>query len=393
MRYVRPVSAALLFSGVVAASAETAAPRNVDLKATDGTKLAATYFAGGKASPGILLLHQCNSERSSWNGLATQLAEKGFHVLTVDYRGYGESGGDRFLEIPPAERTRIFNEKWPGDIDTAFAFLRAQPGVDGKRIGAGGASCGVNQSIHLSRRHPEVRSLVLLSGNTNRIGRMHLRGAKGVPLMIAAADDDDGIVQAMSWIDASSGNPANTFVRYATGGHGTDMFQTHPDLPGKIVSWYDATLRGGKSPPAAGTPRPADPTIAMLLTMDEPGGAARVSEQLRAEQKKNPKADILAPAVVNQLGYEAIQTGDTKSAVSIMQVNVDARPSSSNAWDSLGDAYLADGQREKAREASEKALALVESDAAEPAERKKLIRESAQQKLEELNGSGSAPRP
>lgn len=67
-----------------------------------------------------------------------------------------------------------------------------------------------------------------------------------------------------------------------------------------------------------------------------------------------------------------------------MQSNVDAHPTSSNAWDSLGDAYLADGQRGKAREASEESLKLVDSDPDEPEDQRKLIRESAQARLEKL---------
>ena len=232
MRNVVRLSLALSLSGVLSAAGEPVAGKAVELKASDGTRLAASYFAAAKPGPGILLLHQCNRERSTWNGLAEQLAGKGFHVLTLDYRGYGESGGARHTELSGPERVRLTAEKWPGDVDVAFAYLRAQPGVNAAIIGAGGASCGVNQSIQLARRHPEVKSLALLSGNSDREGRRYLRTAK-LPLLIAAADDDGGIVQTMEFIDASSGNPANRFLQYDKGGHGTDMFTARPELPGR----------------------------------------------------------------------------------------------------------------------------------------------------------------
>lgn len=380
MKHALRLSLALSFSGVMAAAAEPVSSRPVHLEAPDGTKLAATLYTSERPGPGILLLHQCNRDRSSWKGLAEQLAGKGFHVLTLDYRGYGESGGARHTELTGPERVRLTTETWPGDVDVAFAYLRAQPGVRGASIGAGGASCGVNQSIQLSRRHPEVKSLVLLSGNTDRQGRQHL-GSSKLPLLLSAADDDGGAVQTMEWIDASSANPSNRFLRYAKGGHGTEMFQAHPELPGKIVSWYEATLSG--KPPAS-RPRPVSAETRLLVLMDEPGGPARVAETLAAERKKNPGADVLAPAFVNQLGYEALQGGDTGSSVAIMRGNVEALPGSSNAWDSLGDAYLADGQREKAREAAEKSLALVDTDRSENEERRAAIRQSAQQKLDRL---------
>ena len=108
-----------LSCGVSAWSAE----RVVDLTAGDGTKLKATYFAAAKPGPGVLLLHQCNRQRKIWDGLAQQLAAAGINVLTLDYRGYGESGGDRFDKLPQQEAVQIQAEKWPGDIDTAIAGL------------------------------------------------------------------------------------------------------------------------------------------------------------------------------------------------------------------------------------------------------------------------------
>ena len=69
--------------------------RDVDIKAPDGTNLKASYFSVGRPGPAMILLHQCNMDRHAWDGLAKDLAEAGFHVLTVDFRGYGESGGGR----------------------------------------------------------------------------------------------------------------------------------------------------------------------------------------------------------------------------------------------------------------------------------------------------------
>jgi dienelactone hydrolase len=375
----------LLLAGIrPAAAADPVAGEPATIAAPDGTKLAVTFYSPGRPGPGILLLHQCNRDRSSWNDLAESLARAGFHVLTLDYRGYGESGGDRHLDLSREEQVRRVNTLWPGDVDAAFAFLRSRPGVS-KVYGAGGASCGVNESIQLSRRHPEIKSLALLSGNSDKEGRAHLKTKASPPLFLAAADDDGSVVETMAWIDASSGNPANRFVEYETGGHGTVLFGPHPELPGEIVAWYEATLEGkGKPASTDNAARRASPRIRLLLAADEPGGFARVIATLTAERKRDPKASILAEPFVNSLGYTAIQAGETKSAVAILRMNVDAKPGSSNAWDSLGDAYLADGQSEKAREAAEKSLKLIDADPDVPEGRRKLIRENAQAKLDRL---------
>jgi alpha-beta hydrolase superfamily lysophospholipase len=70
---------------------EIPAPKVVDLTAADGTKLKGTYFAAGKPGPGVLLLHQCGEQRSNWDEITTRLGAAGINVLTLDYRGHGET--------------------------------------------------------------------------------------------------------------------------------------------------------------------------------------------------------------------------------------------------------------------------------------------------------------
>src|SRR5882724_8422815 len=121
----------------------------------------------------------------------------------------------------------------------------AQPEVQHDKISAGGASCGVNNSIQLARRHPEVKSLMLLSGPNNRDGRLFLISSK-LPIFTAVANDDKyaGTVESMQWLSSISPNAASRFARFPNGGHGAEMFAAHPDLTGVITQWFDATLHG-----------------------------------------------------------------------------------------------------------------------------------------------------
>lgn len=385
-RTLRICALCVVLAVAVVCVAQTApASRVVDLTAPDGTPLKATYFAAAKPGPGVILFHQCNQERKSWNDLAARLAGSGIHVLTVDYRGYGESGGKRQDQLTPQERQQVAIEKWPGDMDKAFEYLVTQPGVKRDLIGAGGASCGVNQSIQLARRHPEVKSLVLLSGNTDHDGRVFLKNSPKLPVFGSAAEGDQGAVEIMQWTLAMSENAGTRFVHYQNGGHGTEMFAAHKELPGMIVDWYTTTLikTPGRAPVAPESER-VPKGASVLGILDEPGGAAKISAQLEAARKKDPKATLFPEGLVNVLGYEHMQRGDTKGAIEILKLNASAYPNSANTYDSLADAYLADGQRDLARENAQKALAMLASDSSVPEDRKKLIRESAEQKLKQL---------
>src|SRR6185436_14687856 len=155
MPYAFAISLLLLIltSPAVAQSPQTG--RDVAVTAPDGTALKATYYASAQPGPAVLLLHMCNTTRKSWEPLGPQLAGAGIHALSVDYRGFGESGGDRYDTLAPQDAQTVITEKWPGDIDAAYDFLVAQPGVDKARIGVAGGSCGVTQAVRVARRHPE----------------------------------------------------------------------------------------------------------------------------------------------------------------------------------------------------------------------------------------------
>jgi hypothetical protein len=85
--------------------------------------------------------------------------------------------------------------------------------------------------------------------------------------------------------------------------------------------------------------------------------------------------------------------GETKLGVEIMKLVVTAYPDSADAYDSLSDAYLADGEKDLARQTAEKALALLDSHAAPASswsntdERRKLIRDGAQDNLKQLGAA------
>jgi hypothetical protein len=236
----------------------------------------------------------------------------------------------------------------------------------------------------LARRHTEVKSLVLLSEGTDREGRAFLRKSPGLPLFLAAADDDEdlGVVDVMEWLRDLSPDPSSVFVHYATGGHGVVMFEAHKELPGKIVEWFETTLI--KTPGSAPVTRKAGAMSAesrFLDMTDEPGGVSKAVIFFNDERKRNPKSAPIPELMMNRLGYEHLQEGDAKGAIEILKLNVLAFPNSPNAYDSLGDAYLADGQMQLARENAKKTLELLATDTVDDQARRDSIKASAELKL------------
>ena len=387
---------------IASSAAAQPAPRDVDIAAPDGIRLKGTWFAaappaqaGGVASaaPTVLLLHMCNTTRASWHPVAGQLAAAGINALTIDNRGFGESGGPRFAGIVVPERQREVTDKWPADFDAVFAWLAGQPGVSKTRIGVGGGSCGVNNAVQLARRHPEIRSLVLLAGGTDYAGVQYLSQHPWLPIFTAAAADDQydsDAPELMRWFAEFTGNRRNRFVGFKDGRHGTEMFVPHPELPRRIVEWFSDTLMTSPADPGAPFTATQTPASEFWGVLNQANSGALATRQFRQARQRDRSVFLFPQSIVNQLAYTRLRSGEKDDAVELFKLNVEAFPASSNAYDSLADGYIALGQNDLALAAEEKCLELLPADTLND-EFRALLRRGAEQKIAMLKSRRKTP--
>lgn len=368
------------------ALAQKASRKDLDITALDGIKLRATYFSAGKPAPGVLLLHMCNTTRKSWEPVAAGLSHAGINVLTIDNRGFGESGGPRFEGATPEVIQRL-QDKWPGDFDAAYDFLVAQPGVDKTRIAVGGGSCGVNNAISLAERHPDVKALVLLAGSTDLKGLNYIADHPEVPIFTAAAADDEynpATLQLMQWTSELSGNPRSKFSGFKDGRHGTEIFGPHPELVTQIVNFLvDTLVTHPVEFKAAFTPRKT-PASEFWRLAHQPRGATRATTFFRETQKHNPDAVVVQEYPVNLVAYDKLQHGENQDAIELFKLNTEMYPASANAEDSLSDGYLAAGQKSVALAAEEKCLELLPRDPLTDSQFKAQLEQHAKEKIAKL---------
>lgn len=93
--------------------------------------------------------------------------------------------------------------------------------------------------------------------------------------------------------------------------------------------------------------------IALLPVFAKDGVAAGLNKY---KELKTDETYELNEADLNRTGYSLLQNGKVKEAIEVFKINVAEFPDSWNTYDSLGEAYMADGQKDNAIANYEKSI-------------------------------------
>lgn len=143
----------LIVVSILLSSASAYADEKVPLSVSNGQEvkfkaredspflLAADYYTGAKRSGGVIVLHDCKSDRSRYSEMADSLFQQGLHTLALDLRGYGGSVSPEFSrDIIKQKATDIISYQsemallttyWQDDLRAAYQFLRSK--IDSKQ--------------------------------------------------------------------------------------------------------------------------------------------------------------------------------------------------------------------------------------------------------------------
>ncbi|NWJ41618.1 MAG: alpha/beta fold hydrolase [Geothrix sp.] len=246
----------------------TAAPADMALTSSDGYTLKGTLTlpaAKGKV-PVVILAHQFGADRSGWAPLAERLAARGIGTLALDLRGHGASTRKNGVDVAVtgdfmASAKAVGFDQIPADLAQAAAWLRKQPGVDGRRIGLAGSSVGAF-SVLLAA--PEVKPVAVLSlsaAGTGAFGegaRERLKGAtlrgKASTLVLASTGDKDAYETALALKDL----PGVALNLKEGDEHGFAYFKARADLMAVFFGEYLTYHHTGKAY-ATAPKKPATP--------------------------------------------------------------------------------------------------------------------------------------
>ncbi len=92
-------------------------------------------------------------------------------------------------------------------------------------------------------------------------------------------------------------------------------------------------------------------------TLTEKGVEAMIADYQKLKLAEDPNLYI-SESDLNGFGYQLLNKKQVNVAIEVLKLNVEAYPQSANVYDSLGEAYLMRGDKEKAIENYKSALAI-----------------------------------
>jgi CubicO group peptidase (beta-lactamase class C family) len=120
-----------------------------------------------------------------------------------------------------------------------------------------------------------------------------------------------------------------------------------------------ALALGGPQPALDWLKYPAyDSQVPRLSRAIRQDGVQAALQAYRARRDAAPKTESIGENEMNSLGYAFLQMKKIPEAIAIFRLNVEAFPNSSNVYDSLGEAYMAAGDKALAIDNYERSLQL-----------------------------------
>lgn len=217
-------------------------PERIQYVTDDGVTIVGDWVTATTTVGAVILLHMMPTTRQSWAVLQRALAQRGLASLAIDLRGHGDS--TRGPEGRPLDYKKFREDEHVSsihDVRGAYQWLRAR-GIDRDRIAVVGASIGANLALQFLSEEPQVPAAGLLSPGESYHG-------------VDAANVTDYVLPHQGvWMAASGGDDAYSastaelfmknlqveqkiHEKLLGAGHGTKMFETHPELADKLADW------------------------------------------------------------------------------------------------------------------------------------------------------------
>ena len=134
--------------------------QEVEVLSARGEKMPALFSSPeGTKGPGILLINDIMGHSPFYESLAARLATAGFQVLLPEFFFRQGPLAERNFDLAFARRGQLNEEQTLTDLNAAINWLKAQPNVEGDKIGTIGFCMGGTFVLDLAARRSDLASV------------------------------------------------------------------------------------------------------------------------------------------------------------------------------------------------------------------------------------------
>jgi pimeloyl-ACP methyl ester carboxylesterase len=346
------------------------------------------YEMVGQGEETIVFIHDGLVHGEVWDYQFSTFAEK-FRVIRYDRRGYGRS---------PQPEKQYSNIE---DLNQVFTFLKIKKAI------LIGMSAGGGLALDFTLKHPDkVSSLVVVGAVVSGFGYSDHFLTRGGRLTAADYADQEKLLHYFVKEDPYEIAPQNTEVKEKVWAlmeaypQNIDFSKNRLAVPPQrqaigilneiqvptliVVGEFDIpdvfVHAGAIEAGISSAQKVIVQNAAHLVPLEQPAafneqvlnfisGAGffqvlntkGVADAVDLFNKKRQEDNMWIPFSemrMNMLGYQNLQSGKTKEAIELFKLNVAAYPESANTYDSLGEAYMTNGDNELAIKNYKKSLEL-----------------------------------
>lgn len=207
--------------------------------------------ASEKNMPGVIVLHDCQSERSKYQALSLSIAEQGLHTLSLDFRGYGNSIAQGYSELEVKKKSKdivsyqndvaVLMSYWADDLKAAYEYLRSK--VDkSKGISIVASGCSGAYAVALAEK-VHLNSMVLLTPEMSFSDKERYKNLLDIPSYFISSAQHAMSYATAQELFAWSGARQSKLQVYKGDKLNYQIMRANKNLANDIALWLKSTLR------------------------------------------------------------------------------------------------------------------------------------------------------
>ena len=218
--------------------------------------LSGDYYYQGKEidknkSAGVIILHDCNSDRLKYSKLAEKISEQGLHVLSIDFRGYGTSIATGFSQLDIKKNATdlisyqnemaLLTSYWADDLLATYTFFRGK--VDkSKGIALVAVGCAGSYAVSLAEKM-HLSALVLLTPQMSYSDKERYKNLVDIPSYFISSTHHLSSYATVQELFAWNGSSRSKMQIYKGARHDRQLISAKLNLVSDISQWLKDHLR------------------------------------------------------------------------------------------------------------------------------------------------------